>query len=125
MLQWIKNLFFQKEKYKNEILLCIATIEDLDFLEDCIQAGSSEKHFREMSRDEIKKAIKHQTQNSILAVIKSAETNIDIGFLYVGKNNRIFESGTQEVISGYEINLLYILEPYRKNGIGTKTILQI
>ncbi|KAA3682705.1 GNAT family N-acetyltransferase (plasmid) [Campylobacter fetus] len=123
MLQWVRNLLLRiKNKKQIEIFLKAATIDDLEFIAKCVKSGSLEKHFRELTKNDIKLIIANQHNGSFLATIQSV--NKQIGFLYIGKNNNIFESKTRKSLSGYEINLFYILEPYRKLGIGTKVILQ-
>ena len=96
-----------------------ATIDDLEFRVKCVKNGSLEKHFRELTKNDIKLIIANQHNGSFLATIQSV--NKQIGFLYIGKNNNIFESKTRKSLSGDEINLFSILEPYRKLGIGTKS----
>lgn len=123
MLQWIKNLFLKiKNKQQTEIFLKPAVIDDLDFIAECIKIGSLEKHFREITKCDIKRIVANQYNGSFLATIQSV--NKKMGFLYIGKNNNIFESKARKIFSGWEINLLYILEPYRKLGIGTEVILR-
>ena len=70
MIQWIKNLLLKiKNKKQIEVFLKTATIDDLEFIIKCVKNGSLEKHFRELTKNDIKLIIANQHNGSFLATI--------------------------------------------------------
>lgn len=123
MFKFIKNLFVRifKINTKNKTVWYeYASLDDLDFIFQCIKSGAEENHFKNLQRKDINLMIANgkNMPGCILKIIKY--NNIDVGFLYAGLTTMTYDR--KIILQCYEINLLYIIDDYRQMGIATKTI---
>lgn len=119
------KLKFCKNIHQKTLGYRYADVDDFDFISKCIKAGAQEHHFKFMSKEEISKMIEtgKNMPNSVLRILKFNDA--DVGFLYAGYNIMTSDKKRKKILKGYEINLLYIADDYRKRGIAAKAILEL
>lgn len=94
MLKFIKNLFvkiFKINTKNNTVWYKYASLDDLDFIFQCIKSGSNESHFKYLSKKGINLMIENgkNMPGCILKIIKY--NNINVGFLYAGLTTMTYD----------------------------------
>lgn len=112
MVRYFK--FNKLESDRRKIILDFADLSDLKFIKEMMDRGATEKHFygnKNFSNSKLKNIIQRKIEGHYFFVFKLDDTKI--GFAYSFINILYYAS---------EINMLYILEEYRKNGLASQFI---